>query len=170
MTLRSRQYVAMQAIAETLRADADIGTGASLTWRTVKLTINRSKPWERGNYISPLTPTEGNGETGLHRLVLRYLIASLNPNEQDLTDGLESQMAIIERVEDIFRTKPRRKTPPLLLAMTTTAPDNFAFQFTQIVPADRFIAAAWSMGYDAAATEVQVHIDIPHRDFSSLGA
>lgn len=170
MALVGRQYLTLIALRDTLNADTEIASTGS-PWKAVKLNLHRGKPWEAGKYISPLTPIDRPHENQMDRLVLRFLAAYMVPNEQALSDAqLESQIAVIERVEDIFRRKGGRFAPPKLRNLTATAPNNFSFQFTDCVPADRFIAAAWASGYDSSAVVIQVHIDVPRRDVSTLGA
>jgi hypothetical protein len=170
MALVARQYLTLIAIRNTLNADTEIASEQS-PWVAVKLNLHRGKTWEPGKYLSPLTPVDQPHENQMDRLVLRYLAAYMVPNEQALSDAqFEAQLAVIERVEDIFRRKGGRFAPSQLRNLTAAEPNNFSFQFTDCVPADRFIAAAWAAGYDASATIIQVHIDVPRRDVSTLGA
>ena len=163
MALISRQYLVCQAIQTALLADADIG---SIDWTIRKLSLHRGATWSPGAYISPLTGVEVPFETQLDRVDIRALVAYIFPTEPALEDSnLITQLGTIERVEDIFRNKSGKYAPQALRDLDSAAvsPDNMSFQLATVEPGDRFVAAAWAMGFDASACVVKIQLNLPRR-------
>ena len=163
MSLLSRQNEVMKAIKATIEAHADL---AAYVWRIQKLTMHRGAVWNPGYYISPLSPEEIDNETQLDIIDYRSLVAVVNPAEPTLTGStLANHLAIIERVEDLFRNKGGKYASTALRNLNTvgTGANLFTFQQCLVRPADRFVAAAFGFGYDCSATIVHVRVQVPRR-------
>lgn len=172
MALQSRQYAILSAIRSTILADADLVAAVS-TWRLEKLAFHRGATWSPGAYVSPLVGLEPPHENSLDQLDVRALVGIVDGTaEGDPQSGLESGLARIERVEDIFRNKGVNDAPVPLrnLSSVYSGADRFTFQYVTIEQADRFMAAALANGYDFSATIVKVSITVPRRDTRNLGA
>lgn len=175
MALRSRQYAIMQRLKASLEADPDL---AALTpapdWKLRKLSFHMGATWTAGYYISPIVGAEPAHETQQDELQIRQLIGIVDPaHEGDLEGGMDSSLARIERVEDIFRNKGGNEAPAALRTLNAIyagSEDAFAFQKVEVESADRFEVAALGLGYDLSACIVVVSITVPRRNVSSYGA
>jgi len=173
MSLNSRQYTIGQAIKSVLEDDTDLTAAGFATWKHQKLPIHRGATWDEGAYIAPLIPVEESNETRKDFVTYRFAAAIVDIGEAALTGAnLSGNLAAIERVEDIFRNRGHRDAPAGMTDLNTdlTGADAFAFQKTFLSPADRFVAAAWQLGYDISATVINVSVNFARRDVSTLGA
>lgn len=181
MALVARQYKLMDAVRTTLRAESDLSASLNNadSWRLHKLSFHRGATWKAGSYISPLVGLEAPYENKTDRIDVRILAIIVDGvNEGDPAIGLETGLARIERVEDIFRKKAGSEMPYLFQVDGTgfsrasaglSGSDNFVVQLLDIEPADRFIAGAAQLGYDASATIIKASITVSRRNVSALG-
>jgi len=161
----------MNAIKAALDdTDSEIG----LTWKVQKLSAHSQKRWEAGAYLSPVLGFEPPGyENATDKITVRTLACLINPSEMALVTGMHDELKKMNRVEAIFRQKSGAAMPASLRALNTIDPDpGWRVQITRIQPADRFVASAFQLGYDASATIIETEITLARSffNFSALGA
>lgn len=148
-------------------SDSDIGIAE---WRAQKLSIHTGAKWLAGAYLSPLLGVEYAGyENATDRVTCRTVAAIVRPTPE--ADGLAlsgAEMQKIERVENIFRNATGTKAPASIQALRTVSA-NWDYEITRIESADRFIASAAQLGYDACATVLATDFVVYRSNFNFSG-
>ena len=147
-------YNFMAAVKTVLDADTDIGL---TNWRIQKLLVNRTKPWDAGGYICPLLAASAGGHENLNdMLVKRTLVAFVRPGDMSLIANLEDQMKKMHRIDEIFRNRGLTKIPAAISSLNdAAATQKWNYQKMTVEPAERFIASAFSDGYDASGVIIR---------------
>jgi len=170
MTLRSRHYETMTAIATAL---SDSASGIGLTFQVRKKAIHAGTTWLPGAYVAPMQSRPLPFETGLDMVAYRSLVAIIDPSsEGDAVAGLESNLAKIERVEDIFRNKSYGTAPHSLRALQDSfaEPEPFIIERIYYEPTpERFVQKALADGYDLNGVVIVVEAKVRRPDYSTLG-
>lgn len=172
MALKPSPHYKFIEAAKAALDDEDSEVG--LTWKIQKIAAHRSAKWNPGAYLCPLRGFEPPGyENANDKITVRTLAVLVKPGEMKLADGMHEEMQKIERVEDIFRNATMKNSPASVRALNSISPDPaWRYQITRIEPADRFIASAFGVGFDASATVLASEF-IVHRtsfDFTALGS
>jgi len=173
MALVSRHYKVSQAILATLRADLDlIAAIPSDRWKIQKKAFHRYQAWTPGAFVVPVRRGFPTHESQTLRIVFPVLVAVVWPKDDDLTADLETELALGERVELLFSGNGRTRSSAPLLALDSqfTGADKFLFEFTDIQPGEPFMDGAFSNGFDAIATLINITCSASKRDSSALGA
>ena len=175
MAVGSRFYLVLNAIADTLNNDPDIG---SRNFMVRKKPYNRGAKWAPGAFVSPAPSGTQSPyhEVQSDELIFRCTVVIVNPSDADLTDGMESHMAHIERVEEIFRNKSNSFLPATMQALNTQFATDFAagkyaqcsISATDVVPDKTFVDPAFEAGYDASGCLVTVRIRVQRLDSTDL--
>lgn len=174
MPLVSRQYEIAKKIQSILQADTALQSLAP-TWKIRKFSFARGKTWDPGYYVSPINLQEFAHESQQDEADFRFLVSAVDPqSEGSNVSRLEECLALIERVENIFRNRAGLTAPAGLRALNalypTSTDGHMAFQCSQIEPAERFVAAALAAGFDVSATIVKVKVTFLRPSVSTLGS
>lgn len=171
MTLPASPHYKYMAAVKAALEDARSEVG--LTWRIQKLATQRGAKWNAGAYLVPLIGFEPSGYENATDLVkLRTLAVIVSPSELSLTSDMESELQRVERVEAIFRNSTPGKGPASLSALNSISPDPlWRYQITRLEPADRFLAQAFGVGYDASGVVLAADFTLARSrfDFTALG-
>ena len=175
MAVGSRFYLILNAIADTLNNDADL---AVRSFKVRKKPYNRGSTWLAGAFVCPAPKGVGSPtfEVQSDELIFPCNVVIVDPKDADLTSGMESHMAHIERVEEIFRNKSAAFIPATMRALnatfdTATTAGKFAktvLQMTQVQPDKTFVDAAFEAGFDASGCLVNVKVQIGRFNSASL--
>ena len=173
MALVSRHYKVAEAILATLRADADLTAAiTSLRWKIQKKAYHRYQSWTAGAYVVPVRRSLPTHENATLRIVYPVLVTVVWPKDESLTADLESELALGERIELLFSGNGRTRSSAPLVALDNvfTGVDKFNFEMTEVQPGEPFMDGAFSKGFDAIATLVNVTCNATKRNSSTLGA
>ena len=175
MAVGSRFYLILNAIADTLNNDADIGTR---NFKVRKKPYNRGSKWLPGAFVSPAPSGVQSPyhEVQEDELVFRCTVVIVNQSDSDLVSGMESHLAHIERVEEIFRNKSNSFLPSTMRALNTQfATDNTAGKYAQcslsmtnVIPDRTFVDPAFEAGYDASGCVVEVRVRVQRFNSTAL--
>jgi len=175
MASGSRFHAILTAVAATLNADADL---TSRVFKVRKKPYNRGSTWLPGAFVTPAPRgvTSPFNTVQEDELVFPCNVVIVNPSDSDLTSGMESHMAHIERVEEIFRNKSAAFLPATMRALnatfdTATTAGKYAktvLQMTQVMPDKTFVDPAFEAGFDASGCLVFVRVTALRFNSSSL--
>jgi hypothetical protein len=168
MTLMSRHWEVLNAIRDTLAADADLD---GFNPKIQKKAYNRGMRWEPGLFVVPGSRTDPVFENRREEIGLQCVVVFIEPKDSDLTDGLENHLAVSERVMAIFKNKAHGYAPYPLRQLTTAlaGDDAMTFQRVDAQQGPQFPDEPFNAGYDVSAVVVTVYVTYLPRDTSQLG-
>jgi hypothetical protein len=167
MTLISRHKIICDAVAATLLEDSELEAFKFLVRKKAR---HRDKPWEPGAYVCPGSAYAPAHENQLDMISFDVVVVVVHPTDADLEDGLADHLAVIERVEDIFRFKSGGRMPGTMLEeITSTDPDSImSLVKCDSRPQSRFLDQAFEAGFDVSSCTIRVDVRIPRRTVSNL--
>lgn len=167
MALASRHKIIIDAVAATLNRDTDL---ASRNFRVRKKAYNRGNTWLPGAWVTPEDNASPGFDNATDEGIFGVWVTVVDPTDADLTDGLDGHLAVVERVEDIFRSKSSGYMPlDFQSAITnTTLGTAMTVLSVEVIPGKRFVAQAFEAGFDASSCLLKVRVRIPRRDVRSL--
>lgn len=165
MALVSKHFEIMTAIRSAIVADTDLIAAIPATrWRIQKRPWFRTQPWNPGARICPLRRQNPPHENAVLRVIYPVLVSVAWPKDTDLVTGLDTESAVVERIEQMFAYKGKRNVPGPLRTLGDThvgTPAHYYFEQSLVQPGDQFVEAAFIAGFDAIATVIEVHVGMP---------
>lgn len=173
MALVSRQFEVMQAIRSAIVADTDISAVIpAASWIIQKRPWSRNRAWIEGALICALDRQKPAHENSVVKIICPTLVALTWPSDGSLVGSMNSEMALMERIEQIFEFKGRTNAPAPLRALDALHSDRnkYVFQHCFVQPGAQFTEGALRAGFDSLACVITVEIQAVKTDESALGA
>lgn len=173
MAISSRHYAILEAIKATCNNDSDLAVRA---FKTRKKPYNRGATWLAGGFVTAMRMTSPYHENQGDELIYQCRVTIVDPKDSDLTDGMASHMAAIERVQEIFRRKAHGFMPTTMRALNTTfatavTAGSYAdstIQATDCEMDQLFVDPAFEAGFDASSAIITVRVTVNRYDSTAL--
>lgn len=156
MALESKHFDIMTAIRSAIVSDSNITASiAADRWIIQKRPWYRSQRWQPGARICALQRSYPAHENAIVKIIMQTLVSMCWPSDGSLVAGLEDELAVMERIEEMFAWKGHNNAPSTLRAMNALP---IWFEQCTVEPGGQFIESMLRDGYDGLAVVVTVEV------------